>query len=86
MPAVTLQIALPDAPTLSRERLEEITGRTRTPSIMAWLDEHHWLYQLDASGNLVVGSLYAHLRLAGLDPAEVSLPDIPDGFDLGKVR
>jgi hypothetical protein len=86
MTAVTLQVQLPEAPTLPPDRLAEITGRTQRASQRAWLEQHGWLYELRADGTLVVGSLYAHLRLAGLNPADVVLPDIPAGFDLSKTR
>ena len=86
MTAVTLQIQLPVDPTLPQEKLAEITGRKTTPTQMAWLREHRWLFELDSNGGLVVGSLYAHLRLAGLDPATVHLPDLPAGFDLSQTR
>jgi len=84
--AVTLQVQLPEHPVLPAEKIAEITGRTQTTKQMAWLEQHGWMFELDASGELVVGTLYAHLRLAGLDPAQVSLPDLPAGFDLTKTR
>lgn len=86
MTAVTLQVQLPPDPTLPAEKIAEITGRQHLARQMAWLDEHGWVYELTAGGDLVVGALYAHLRLAGLNPADVVLPDLPAGFDLSKVR
>jgi len=86
MTTVTLQVQLPEQPVLPAEKLAEITGRTQTLKQMAWLRDHGWMFELDASGELVVGTLYAHLRLAGLDPAQVNLPDVAPGFDLSKTR
>lgn len=86
MPSVTLQVQLPEDPTLAPEKLAEITGRQHVSKQIAWLEEHGWVFELAADGSLVVGSLYAHLRLAGLNPADVVLPDIPPGFDLSRTR
>lgn len=86
MPAVTLQVQLPPDPVVSHAKLAEITGRAHVTKQIAWLEEHGWHFELSADGALLVGSLYAHLRLAGLNPADVVLPDIPAGFDLEKVR
>lgn len=85
-PAVTLQLQLPADPVLPADKIIEITGRSQTLKQMAWFEEHGWRFELNADGSLVVGSLYAHLRLAGLNPADVHLPDVPEGFDLGKTR
>lgn len=86
MTAVTLQVQLPADPTLPADKLADITGRAHVTKQMAWLEEHGWHFELAADGSLIVGSLYAHLRLAGLNPADVVLPDIPPGFDLSKTR
>lgn len=53
MPAVTLQVQLPEHPVLPPEKIAEITGRTQTAKQMAWLEEHGWMFELDASGELV---------------------------------
>lgn len=86
MPAITLQVQLPADPKLSPEQLIAITGRQQVAKQVAWLQEQGWVFELAADGSVLVGSLYAHLRLAGLNPADAALPDIAAGFDLGKVR
>ena len=86
MPAVTLQVQLPANPTLPAEKLVEITGRQQVAKQMAWLQERGWVFELDANGNPLVGSLYAHLRLAGLNPADVNVPDLAAGFNLDATR
>jgi hypothetical protein len=69
---ITLQISLPAEVTLSDEELASITGRERITQQMKWLDEHGWAYALDADKGVIVGKLYAHLRLAGLHPVDVA--------------
>lgn len=83
---IALQIQLPAELTLSPEQLQHITGfKPRTKQIQ-WLEEHRWPYELSATGDVLVGSLYANLRLAGLNPASVTPPPLPGGFDLSGVR
>jgi len=86
MTAVILQVQLPADPTLPAEKIAEITGRQQVAKQVAWLQEQGWVFELAADGSVLVGILYAHLRLAGLNPADVGLSDIPAGFDLSKAR
>jgi hypothetical protein len=88
MTPITLQIALPKELDLSDEELVRITGRKTVSTQMAWLDENGWTYALDAKKGVVVGKLYAHLRLAGLHPAAVAAqdPGAAGGFNLGATR
>lgn len=88
MKALTLQIALPEVLELSEAELLKITGRKTTPAQMAWLDDHGWTYTLDANKGIIVGTLYAHLRLAGFHPAGISTPEPAGagGFDMSAVR
>jgi hypothetical protein len=85
MTIATLQLQLPADPTLSDDQLVRITGRAHVAKQMAWLDEHGWPYELSAKGELVVGTLYANLRLAGLAPTAVETA-AAGGFDLSKAR
>lgn len=84
----TLQIALPDDLTLSPEALARITGRTTRPAQISWLAEHRWKHELAADGSVIVGQLYAHLRLAGLQPDHITASPAAagDGFNLSNVR
>lgn len=89
MTPITLQIALPDRLELSEAELAKITGRATTAKQMRWLDENGWVYALSADRGIVVGTLYAHLRLAGLHPADVGsrlAAPPPPGFNLDAVR
>jgi len=86
MTSVVLQVQLPESPTLPAEKITEITGRQQVAKQIAWLQEQRWIFELSADGSVLVGSLYAHLRLAGLNPADVGLPEVPRGFDLSKTR
>jgi hypothetical protein len=82
---VALQIQLPAEPVLSLDQLRQITGRAYLHDQMDWLEEHGWVYELRADGKLLVGTLYANLRLAGLRPTMTEAPNDP-GFDLSKTR
>lgn len=86
MTPIALQITLPEAPELSPGALATITGRTTRPSQAAWLKDHGWVFELTAGGDIVVGSLYAHLRLAGLLPTSATTGAPDTGFSLDKTR
>lgn len=86
MQGVVLQIQLPAEPVLSAEMLAAVTGRTQATKQISWLKERGWAFELDAKGNVLVGSLYAHLRLAGLDPAAGRAGTVPAGFNLAATR
>lgn len=86
MTQVSLQIQPPAEPTLTAEQLQRITGKRRAVQQIAWLDEHRWRYELAGDGTLLVGALYAHLRLAGLELAAAGVSSHAEGFDLGNVR
>jgi hypothetical protein len=86
MPGVVLNIQLPSEPVLSAEKLIEVTGRTQVNKQISWLKDRGWMFELDANGSVLVGSFYAHMRLAGLDPASVCVPTIPTGFDFAATR
>jgi uncharacterized protein DUF4224 len=87
MTPITLQIALPDALELSAAELVTITGRKTARTQMEWLDANAWEYTLDADKGILVGKLYAHLRLAGLHPAGVTpRPAGAGGFNMDATR
>ena len=89
MTPITLQLALPDKPVLDADRLAEITGSPHKSKQIAWLKEHVWTYELTSKGDVRVGSLYAHLKLAGLHPVDLHTADVirgVNGFDLSAVR
>jgi hypothetical protein len=87
MTAITLQISLPAELELTPAELVRITGRKTISTQMAWLNANQWTYSLDADKGIVVGKLYAHLRLAGLHPVDVqSTPAAAGGFNMSAVR
>jgi hypothetical protein len=87
MTPITLQISLPAELQLSPEELVKITGRKALRQQMAWLDDRGWIYTLDADKGILVGKLYAHLRLAGLHPVDMAKgPAGAGGFNLGATR
>jgi hypothetical protein len=82
---VALQIQLPAEPVLSPDQLRAITGRAYLQDQLAWLEERGWVYELRGDGKLIVGTLYANLRLAGMRPTHAEAPN-DSGFDLSKIR
>ncbi len=86
MTPITLQIALPEQLELTEAELARITGKPSMKSQMKWLQDNQWEYTLSLDKGVVVGTLYAHLRLAGLHPAHVAAPAANDGFDMSAVR
>jgi hypothetical protein len=81
----TFALQVPAEPVLTPEQLARITGRTHQAKQLAWLDDHSWRYELAADGAIIVGSLYASLRLAGVLPTALAAPE-PGAFDLSQVR
>lgn len=86
MPSVILQVQLPSELTLSASMLAAVTGRTQTAKQIAWLREREWIFEMDAQGNILVGCLYAHLKLAGMDLTAAQMPEVAHGFDLAAIR
>lgn len=56
---------------LPTAELVQITGCVSGPDQAKWLAEHRWRYLHNEAGELVVGRLYARLKLCGID-----LPDM----------
>jgi hypothetical protein len=83
--SVALQIQLPADLALTPEQLKKVTGKSFQHDQMAWLQDHGWVYELRGDGKLLVGTLYANLRLAGLHPAATEAPN-DSAFDLSQVR
>jgi hypothetical protein len=87
MTPVTLQISLPEELELTKEELTKITGRPTVAAQIRWLDDKQWAYTLSADRGVIVGKLYAHLRLAGLHPVDVDrTPAGAGGFNLDATR
>ncbi|MCY1553475.1 hypothetical protein D9M68_899610 [compost metagenome] len=57
----------------------------RASKQIAWLNSHHWNYELNAAGKPVVGRIYARLRLAGVKPNATNATAEPWSLDLSKV-
>jgi hypothetical protein len=89
---ITLQISLPDALVLTADELAQLTKRKPLRLQMEWLKSHGWPFTLDLDKGLLVGRLYAHLRLAGLQPEDVVANTGPaalasaGGFNRAAVR
>ena len=58
---------------LPAAELIQITGCASGPDQARWLAEHRWRYHHNEAGELVVGRLYARLKLCGIDPKDLSL-------------
>jgi Domain of unknown function (DUF4224) len=55
--------------TLSQDELHQITGSARRADQVKWLCDNNWAHHKTKAGDPVVGSLYASMRLAGIEPA-----------------
>lgn len=87
MSPITLQISLPAELELSPAELVKITGRSTARLQLAWLKGNGWAYTLDTDKGILVGKLYAHLRLAGLQPGALTpSPAGAGGFNLEATR
>ena len=61
--------ALPDPgdETLSSEAIARITGASRRDLQIEWLKRNRWHFSLNRGGDPIVGSLYANLKLSGVE-------------------
>jgi hypothetical protein len=63
-----LQLTFPiDSETLDDEEVENITGRAHRDEQIAWLTQHQWHHEVNRRGDVIIGRLYARLKLAGVD-------------------
>lgn len=56
---------------LPAAELVQITGCLSGPDQARWLAEHRWRYHHNEAGELVVGRLYARLKLCGIDLKDI---------------
>lgn len=72
--------------TLPPEELAAITGASRKADQETWLKKNGWVFFLNRAGAPVVGRLYARMKLAGINPADVASNDAGWSLDLSRVR
>jgi hypothetical protein len=70
---------------LSSEELAAMIGAPSARKQIRWPAGHGWKYELNAASKLIVGRIYARLKLAGVKPNGVDATDQPWTLDLSKV-
>jgi len=73
--------------TLSADEISEISGCRRQNDQIEWLSNNGWLFIRNRAGAPIIGRLYARLKLAGINPAQLAAPET-SGWqpDFSKVR
>lgn len=61
-----------ESETLSSAELVTITGHPYASHQARWLAENHWTFHKNKAGEPIVGRLYARLKLAGINPAQLA--------------
>lgn len=71
---------------LTSDEICDITGAHRKGDQIEWLTCNGWAFHRNRAGEPIVGRMYARLRMAGINPANLAVgPDI--GLpDFSKVR
>ncbi len=69
---------------LHHDDLCKLTGRMPGRHQIAWLEEHGWQYHLSAVGSPIVGTWYARMKLAGIEPSNLSANGLTDRSTLLK--
>lgn len=73
--------------TLSADEISDISGCSRKGDQIEWLKRNGWVFIQNRAGMPIIGRLYARLKLAGINPAQLAAP-AETGWqpDLSKVR
>jgi len=69
---------------LHEDDLIKLTGRMPSRLQIAWLKEHGWQFHINAVGSPIVGTWYARMKLAGIEPSELSASGLTDRATLVK--
>jgi hypothetical protein len=73
--------------TLSAEEISDISGCSRKNDQIDWLQRQGWVFIQNRAGAPIIGRLYARLKLAGINPAAMSMPAAAGWQpDFSKVR
>lgn len=81
---VQLNVSL-ETEILAPEEIGEISGRARKDDQMAWLRLNGWKFSINATGQPIVGRLYARMKLAGIELSDAFTPQLAQP-DFSKVR
>lgn len=80
------ELALPSE-TLSADEISDICGCSRKADQIEWLKQNGWHFLQSRAGAPVIGRLYARLKLAGINPAQLAAPEVSSWQpDFSKVR
>lgn len=69
---------------LHHDELCKLTGKMPGRHQIAWLTENGWKFHLSALGSPIVGTWYARMKLAGIEPSELSASGLTDRATLVK--
>lgn len=73
--------------TLSADEVSDISGCKRNGDQIDWLRQNGWHFLQNRAGAPVIGRLYARLKLAGINPAALAVPEAAGWQpDFSKVR
>jgi hypothetical protein len=70
---------------LTQDEVQDICGCARKSDQIDWLITNGWTFFRNRAGEPIVGRMYARLKLAGINPAAMGVPNtwVPD---FSKVR
>ncbi|QJE03080.1 DUF4224 domain-containing protein [Massilia forsythiae] len=72
---------------LNADEVAELSGCSRKADQIEWLTQNGWLFIRNRAGAPVIGRLYARLKLAGINPAQLAAPEVSSWQpDFSKVR
>ncbi|MES2832454.1 MAG: DUF4224 domain-containing protein [Pseudomonadota bacterium] len=69
---------------LQNDELCKLTGRMLVKHQIAWLTANGWKFHLSALGSPIVGTWYARMKLAGIEPSDLSAGGLTDRATLVK--
>lgn len=53
--------------TLRPDEIAKITGRKSPHDQATWLDDNRWQFHINSNGEVIIGRMYARLRMCGID-------------------
>jgi hypothetical protein len=57
---------------LHHDDMCKLTGKMPCKQQIAWLTENGWKFHLSTLGSPIVGTWYARMKLAGIEPSDLS--------------
>lgn len=69
---------------LQHNDLCKLTGKMASKQQITWLTENGWKFHISALGSPIVGTWYARMKLAGIEPSGLSVSGLTDRATLVK--